>query len=230
MNEHWITSPVYRGLDLIKDIFTLVNGRGYIAGSYAAYMGSYMAVDPNDIDIFAVSEEAAQSIARDLIALTGREMTENPVAITIHRGLHELTNLLPIQIVKPSPDWKTFPDDILNNFDLDICRAVLIDEHTLLADVNAGILQGKFLRINNPLRSLKRALKYHKRGVEFDDHELLKLFDAWDQTPAERKEGLKQQATAEWEQMRAARQEVGDIDDGEEFGYWYDDSTWFEGE
>lgn len=216
MNEHWQKFPVVRGFTAIEKIFPIVSGRGYIGGSYAAFM-AYLGdnpVLPNDLDIFARSERDAKRMAR---FFGDRFADENEVAISISRprGLPDL----PIQIIKPNPKWANFPDDILNDFDFDICRAVLIDKDTILADERVGFHDGKILRVNNPLRSLKRVLKYHDRGVEFSDHELLKLFQAWSQLPAERQQ-------EEIERARKAEEPI-ELDSG----FWgYEEDDWFEGE
>jgi hypothetical protein len=142
---------------------------------------------------------------------------------------------MPIQVIKPNPEWKTFPDDILSSFDFDICRAVLLNLEEVLADTNVGQLKGKILRLNNPLRSLKRVIKYTARGVEFSDGELLKLFQGWEEMPRGRRDVWLDEAS---EALTAARNaaaaalmgESPYIDDDDDGYDWLDDDDYFDGE
>lgn len=194
MNDHLRTFKVKRGFETIKPVYDIIQGRGFIGGSYAAFMVAThkTPILPNDVDIFAVSKEAAFEIRRDLqdhLRLVWKEETD--IASTLKPSpLGKPQFNMDVQVVRPHPEWKEFPLDIVTSFDMDVCRAVLMDDCTALADVNVGDLQGKFLRINNPLRSMQRAMKYNARGVQFDAWELLKLFRAWDEIPQERKQEL----------------------------------------
>jgi hypothetical protein len=223
VNEHISTYPVQRGMTpTIRDIYNVIAGRGYIAGSYAAYMVAPLAAfQPNDVDIFATTMDNAVALVADLEKRFGLYRgVETDIAYTL-----EAVNaaFLPLQIVKPHPDWKTFPDDVINSFDMDICRALLISEDCILADENAGRGVGKLLRINNPLRSLKRVLKYHQRGVQFNEWELLKLFQAWEQMKGDDKAALVDRYNPYIDHSAP----VGDSQAGYD---WYDDDDWFEGE
>ncbi len=188
--KFWLEYEVVRGWQQIEDVYPLLKGRGYISGSYAAYMCAVpLPMRPNDIDIFAVSNEAAGELVLELCReLPARmDLIQGPT-VTIHR--HRGGMPLPIQIINPHPTWSTFPDDILEWFDLDVSRAVLVAPDKILGDKNLGQQDGKLLRISDPLRSLKRIMKYHRRDVQFNDWELLKLFQAWDLLSAEQKSTL----------------------------------------
>jgi hypothetical protein len=226
VNEHISTYPVQRGMtQTIRQILAMIAGRGFIGGSYAAYMVAPEAVfQPNDVDIFATSLANAEALVFELETCFGLDRgIETDVAYTlIHKDFHN-TTFLPLQIVKPHPDWKIFPGDIIDSFDMDICRAILVSEDTILADENAGKSMGKLLRINNPLRSLKRVLKYHRRGVEFSEWELLKLFQAWQQVKDDDKAALLERHNP---YIDAPSDEVSY---DEAYG-WYDEDDWFEGE
>lgn len=219
VNEHWAHYPINRGKRRITRLLSLLNGRGYIAGSFAAWACSPFneSWKPNDIDIFAKSDADAASIVDDL-SKEGEYWydTINDVATTFHS---KRPNGLNVQIIRPSPEWKTFPDDLINSFDLDVCRAVILSHTEALADENAGYDIGKVLRINNPLRTLKRIIKYSARGVSFNDHELLKVFRAWNELPAEKKEA----------QLKAAADELTP-DEAIDSGFYADEDEWFEGE
>ena len=216
MNEHWQQMPVVRGFDTLQPLYECIDGRGYVAGSYAAFMayGGDTPILPNDIDVFATTEQHAYKLADDIdMKLNYFMESSNDTAYT----LTSFTGLPGIQVVRPNPNWKVWPDDILSDFDLDICRAVLISPNTVIADEHASWSRGKLLRINNPLRSLKRVMKYAARGVEFDDHELLKLFQSWDQVSTERKEAM----------IAIAAKELNAVDAPADY---YSGDDWFEGE
>lgn len=215
-NEYWITETVIRGFDSVANIYEAINGRGFIAGSYAAFMSfpHDNPILPNDIDVFATSTANAEAISGALCQLYGTYSEFNGIVYSIKRPAPDLS----IQVVCPSPTWKVFPDDLMNSFDLDICRALLLNATTVICDVNAGQRQGKVLRTNNALRSLKRVLKYHARGVEFADWELLKLFQAWEALDADRKAQILEVAKPVLDPPLF------------DSGGWQDDDDWFEGE
>lgn len=206
---------VVRGMEAVRGVLTALDGGvgskplGYIAGSYAAHMtdGGHM-VQPGDIDIFAVGETTAAAVARDLAERFGDGLGPETTNGRVWHITRPNRDLLPIQVIAPDPAWKDFPRDIVNNFDLNVCRAVLVhsperdytrcdcfdyegkpmfetavheDEKTyVLGDRDLGKSIGKILRVNDPLRTFRRVAKYQARGITFSDHELLKLFRAWD--------------------------------------------------
>lgn len=182
MNEHWTEFEIRQGLEQVKPILNAIQGNGFIAGSYAAWMANLHAVEPGDIDVFFISLDYYETIRFQLYDEGYGLEERNELVYTLSHP--DKKNL---QLIKPNPEWHCFPDDILNSFDLDISRAVLVNEKTILADTNVGLRDAKFIRINNPLKSLQRMIKYHDRGVRFNDHELVKLFQAWDEVSAERK-------------------------------------------
>lgn len=226
MNEYWCTFPILRGWETVAEIFDILAGRGFIGGSFAAFMAAPVdsPIKPHDIDIFAISGIYAETIATVLGERFICAEERNPLTITL-KPMIDIG--MPIQVIRPNPEWKTFPDDILASFDFDICRAVLINPEEVLADTNVGQLKGKILRLNNPLRSLKRVIKYTARGVEFPDWELLKLFQGWEAMPTERKEDWLREAFRANEPEPVL--ESDDYPDEEEYG-WLDDDDYFEGE
>lgn len=218
-NRHWDHIMVHRGFDEIRDIYECIGERGYIGGSYAAYMSSRLEkFTANDVDIFAVSNEAATALCDDMHVKLGYWISgANDVAWSFYKP-----ERLPVQIVRPHPEWSTFPDDILNSFDMNVCRGVLIAPDKLLGDIDLGLTHGKLLRMHNPLRTLKRVMKYEKRGIEFNDHELLKLFRAWQELPDQQKQVYLDLAYAG---AFPSGSNEADYED------WYDDDDdWFEGE
>lgn len=189
MNEYVEPHTVYRGFEEVADLFHLLNQEsplGYIAGSYAAWMGAYIPMwEPNDIDIFATSEEAFRQLPRLLRQKAGWYCMEDGDMV---KAFERANTARRVQLVKPHSEWSAFPGDILGSFDLSVGMAALESEHITLAHSHAGGNFSKILRINEPVRTLKRVLKYHKRGVEFDDWELMKLFKAWDAMTPEQKQ------------------------------------------
>jgi hypothetical protein len=218
---HWEQFAVLRENDTVAALVSLINGRGYIGGSFAAYVlsGSPILV-PNDIDIFATTAENATLIANDIYHRypSAAYGNSSEVAITVSRWSDERS----FQVIRPNPLWKEFPNDILKSFDMDICRAIILTEKCGMADTNIGRPSAKILRTQNALRTLRRVMKYHKRGVKFSDHELLKLFQAWGLTSNEKKAEMLETA-------RKAIAEPAYEADSEDWDYDEDDD-WFEGE
>lgn len=219
MNEHWVQIPVQRGFDTVAPIYEIVQGKGYIAGSYAAFMGTpnETPILPNDVDVFATSADNASAMLGKLLQLPRVNWIEHR---SDHVHLVSRQDDLDIQVIEPDPAWTNFPDDLLANFDLDICRAVLISPEHVVCDTNVGLRKGKVLRVNDPLRTFKRLVKYAARGVEFNDHEVLKVLRAFREMSQERADEMIQRAAAALQP-----QTVDEIDSG-----FFSDEDWFEGE
>ena len=218
MNEHIIKVVPQRGFEAIQPLWEIVQGKGFIAGSYAAYMVGGFEFTPGDVDVFATSGENADSIFWGCSEYLGLDYVGRS---SIARNLLPLSTSkiqLPVQIISPNPTWVNFPDDIVQSFDMDVCRAILISPAELMCDENIGLGKAKFLKINDPLRSLKRALKYHKRGFDFDDWELIKLLQAWDQLDADRKSSVI--STARTECFEGEYEGDDDYDDDNDNEYW----------
>lgn len=184
---YFVKRGIKRGQDTINRLHNVTAGNGYIAGSYAAWASAPVAYwEPSDIDIFCVSQTG---LTRILEALTFNgfyvlEANEKVISMRPHP-----TSVIqaPIQLIYPHPNWHSFPLDIMKSFDLDICRAVIMDTQWALADQNAGGNIGLILAINNPIRMVKRLLKYGARGVTFSDRDLIKLFSAWESMTEDQK-------------------------------------------
>lgn len=179
---------VQRGQAAIETLFPIIQGKAYIAGSYAAWAcAPKVEWLPGDIDLFCTSREAWDSLYDDLLQIGYSHNSWGKVVY----GL-SATQSCPlthdIQLIAPNPEWQSFPRDLMKSFDMDICRAVLLNSEWALADRNVGGTMGKILLINSPLRVLKRMLKYQARGVTFADSEIVKLFKAWDSMTAEQKQ------------------------------------------
>lgn len=177
MKELLEARPFLRGWRRVREAFEFSKGLGYVGGSYPAYMVSPMphCWTPNDIDIWAVSDEAADEIVLKFKRKYQVTWIYNGISFT----MPAVGNGLAVQVLKPHPDWHDFPMDILESFDLTCSRALLLWDKSVLADPHAGTHVGKIIGCTDAMRTLKRVVKYAQRGVSFDDSELGKLFQAW---------------------------------------------------
>ena len=114
----------------------------------------------------------------------------------------------------------------MNAFDMDVCRAMLISRTEVLADENVGQRWAKLLLINDPLRSLKRVLKYHERGVNLLDSELVKLFRAWEMATPERRAEILTIATGQ----AIDPTEIVEVQATTSDGWDYDEDDYYRGE
>lgn len=186
--RYWQETPIVRGWKEATPYFRASQGMGYIGGSFAAWMSAPIEHwQPTDIDIFAVSDNAAALIQQKIWHRYPCVVVDNGYSYTIE---FDNPRKRKVQVIRPHPDWQKFPDDILNSFDFSVCRAVLINPTTILADVDAGGIHGKVLRLGDPVRSLERLIKYGVRGVQFRQWEMLKLFRAWSEMPDERRTAI----------------------------------------
>lgn len=224
ISEYWDYHPVQRGLDILQPILGFIGGRGFIGGSFAAWMATEAAepIKPNDVDVYAISDQVALELAKDLAKYLAQDWETNPITYTFLQGERFP---LPIQVIKPNPEWNDFPMDILNSFDLSLSRAIFKPSNPRFVLADEGIhypSSAKVLRLRNPLRSLKRVMKYNARGAQFTDWELLKLFSAWERMPEERRREMRDEAYAEAFPTPEYEPEGP--------GYMYDDDDYYEGE
>lgn len=190
--RYWQETPIVRGWKEATPYFRASQGMGYIGGSFAAWMSAPIEHwQPDDIDIFAVSDNAAALIQQKLWHRYPCQVVDNNYSYTMY---FDSPRRRRCQVIRPHPDWQKFPDDILNSFDFSVCRAVLINPTTILADVDAGGVHGKILRLGDPVRSLDRLVKYSKRGVQFRQWEMLKLFRAWSEMTEEHRTAITEAA------------------------------------
>lgn len=210
----WVTLPVLRGWRHVRDYYRLSQGLGYIGGSYAAFMASNVnrKFYPSDVDIFATSPENAAEIEIRLRRTYACAWEVTPIATTFFPGGKNL----PVQVVKPHPDWHNFPNDILNSFDFDVSRAVLVRHDRILADQNIGLTEAKILGMSDPLRTLQRTIKYGQKGVSFPTWELIKLFKCWDELTAVKRAEILARVDAEKMENSVAEHYTDFVEDD----YW----------
>jgi hypothetical protein len=180
---------------------------------------SYHIVLPNDVDVFCSCEEAFKAINTTLQdkGMVRTDVTSIAYTWEPKRAPANPICNLPLQIIKPNPEWKVFPQDIVNSFDFSVSRAVLMSKVHVLGDPEIGCKDARILRLSDPLRSLKRVVKYAQRGVVFDEWELHKLFLAYGEMSEERKTKMK-------EDVLATR-----FPDEDDYA-WYSEDDYFEGE
>ena len=221
----FVKHPINRGLECLQSVTEIIAGRALIGGSYAAHMATYESDEaygqPGDIDVFAFSDDNAEYIIQRLKDADYFESELNSIAISMSPN-HWLNPIcdMPIQVIKPNPNWRrdpvNFRDDLLNSFDLNVCRAVL-DGEIIIGDVEIGSTQGRVLRVANPVRTMKRIMKYRERGFTFSDWELCKVFLAFGELSDERLKEI----------TDAAQPQPADYDEHYD---WYDDDDYFNAE
>jgi len=221
----------YRSTTQVDELFKLIDGLGYIAGSICAWMAEYDQPKwtPGDIDIFAVSLEAFKLI--ELVLVQHRYVriggSSNDLVSTFAPGAFEPCEYLTIQVVKPHPSWTESDDirrSIVTSFDM-TCSRGLLDNYgdhgtpVLYGDVYLGNLaQAKIIRVNNPVKTLARMMKYHARGYAFSPWEQIKVLRSWEPVPAEKKQAITEELHAN---------DLPDDDDSgvDSYGSWYDDEA-----
>lgn len=181
------TYPVKRGWEEVAELYSLVGDRGFVAGGFAVWMASPQA-DPypaSDIDIFAVTPDAAWAITQEICALYGWDYSVSPVAYSLHPSparQAKVTNKRRVQVVIPNPKWDLASLSrpcqmgmVLDGFDFDVCRGVLFSPEIVSGDRNMGGYDAHVRVIRNPVYTLRRIFKYMQKGVRFSDVELFNV-------------------------------------------------------
>lgn len=184
----WAEVPPARPLKEVMPVLSITSGLGWVAGSYAAWMANpdENAPLPNDIDVFAASDNGAELIAVKMRKKFDCMTSDNGMVITCEYRYKRK----PVQVIRPHPDWKKFPDDILHSFDFTACRALMLDHKSILVDYDWQDTDARILRIADPVKTMQRVIKYAQRGVKFDAWELLKILRAWSEMSEERREAI----------------------------------------
>lgn len=181
------TYPVKRGWEEVAELYTLIGDRCFIAGGFAVWMASPQD-DPypaNDIDIFAVTPDHAWAITQEICALYGWDYSVSPVAFSLHPSptrQAKVVNKRRVQVVIPNPKWDLASlsrpyqmGRVLDGFDLDVCRGVLVSPEIVSGDPNMGGYDAHLRVIRNPVYTLRRMFKYMQKGVRFSDIELFNV-------------------------------------------------------
>lgn len=207
------TTSVKRGFNLIASIFQDVTSRGGIfAGSFPAWCAfddkHEFPPKPGDVDVFPRNQLAHQCL-KEFFALHEQMylLRESNWAITYYwrtRDANGDENGLDIQLINPIGEIDA--DKLLKTFDLRVAKAAFISPTELI--VAAGFytsMYNKILeidRINHPFASLRRVVKYSRKGFDIAPLELLKIFDAWDAMTPELKKSARDTIIANADQSQ----------------------------
>lgn len=200
IESKYITVPLLRGFDQIRDIFDLIGNRGYICGGYARYCASERQTnnEAEDVDIFPTTNESSASILKDFQDREFEIAHENHVSISLkltedEEKLKEVRlrwKMAPkIQIIKPVVEGRILTigskEDILNNFDFTVVRALIVNPYHILVDEDfVEDEKHKLIRIKNihcPISSTLRCMKYARKGYFMKPSQALALFKDWDE-------------------------------------------------
>lgn len=184
-----------RGLTEIETLLHVVgiNG-GYVAGGYARYCLSPAPkpFQPNDVDVFCKNEGAYQLIVDEIVRRGGaiKFKTDNATTIVPPK---EWVACPMIQVINPTVMGGE-PWDLISTWDFTVASAALtfgkqgITHLDFVKDELAGRLV--INKIQCPIGTMKRVLKYYKKGYKFSSQELLKFYKVWDGLATDRKEEL----------------------------------------
>lgn len=195
-NSHWITIPILREHRIVKRLLDLIGDQGVIAGSFASYIACRTDREfrPRDIDIFCTHDTGYNNVI-DAFGAAGL----SNFGLTTTLALFRMVDCAyPIQLINADERWQDFRWELMNSFDFTVSRAVVFDGDRIVADEDFDNEWCKVLRIHDPMRTLKRAVKYMQRGIQFPDHELYKILTAWHQMNPERKERFLDAALSEY--------------------------------
>lgn len=191
--------PIRRGgtqieplLDLFEKIEKETGETCYICGGFARWCASPLQepYPPSDLDIYSEGKKAHEAISKILNDLL-RTDKSSPIAVSYVRPSDKgsfFTYLPPIQLIKPRKEGNLISygklEDIINHFDFTVIRVGIQDSKWVMADMNFvedeinHVLYIK--RVQCPVSSLGRCLKYAKKGYYLPPHESLKMLVDWD--------------------------------------------------
>ena len=112
-----IEMTVKRGFEQVKPLWEFLNPdddqpRGYIAGSYAAFMlSNQIKWYPNDVDIFATKESYIHEIERALQEMKFVWNYDPGGLVTRFEPTSMAPIDSPVQVIKPHPQWDDYPMD-----------------------------------------------------------------------------------------------------------------------
>lgn len=196
-----IEVKLVRGFTEIQRLFEITKNLRYplhICGGYARYCASLRIkpTPPEDIDLFCEFPESFEPAKQYFLSENLIIEYENDVCITFgipSNKEHKWRTTPKIQLIKPFQEGKmlTFgrPSEILENFDMTIVRACILDPNIVLVDedfVEDELNTRICLRnIHCPISSMFRAVKYMRRGYFLSPIESIKLFIDWEQRTPE---------------------------------------------
>lgn len=200
MNEQAPVFPyavltAHRGLTEIKGLLHLVNtSGGFVGGGYARYCLSPLPkpLAPSDVDIFCKVESVYQYLPEEIVRRGGKVVFTTPNAVTIQPP--EAWRSCPkIQIISPTI-WLGDAWSVISQFDFTVSSAALTWEDQGIAHKEFEDHEYRQLLVVNkmqcPIGTLKRAMKYSKKGYKLSSTEMLKFYSAWEGLAPEKKEEL----------------------------------------
>lgn len=189
----WIAKPILRDHGQVARLLNVIDTSGaFIAGGYARWL-----ISPNpsfkadDIDIFTGNTGTFHGVM-EMMEKSFRASWNDSLIYQFYdnsdfdRITHYMSVIYPLEEEYSegygSTKVKGSQEDILNDFDLYLCEAVIKDKDTVLCsrqcwnDIDFNSIT--FKKLDKPRRALKRAFKYAKKGFGVDDLQLSSLITA----------------------------------------------------
>lgn len=190
MNQRQVMRGVPEIEAVLKVIETHTPNRAWVAGGYAAYCAHprHEPPVPGDVDVFAADCEAFDLLRRRF-AQESLSVNDSERAVTFEMVDCEK----PVQLVKPRNQvWTS--QTLLEDFDFVVCRAVLLSRDCVMVDADfytdAMHLLLRIKRINNPMGTLMRIVKYVQKGYTVFPHQFAQVLEAFHCADAEKRQAL----------------------------------------
>ena len=189
-------------LELFDKVERDTGQKCYVCGGFARWCASPLQNPflPTDLDIYFEDDKSFDAISKILYNITRLDRT-SPVAMTYIRPNDKgnfLTYLPPIQLIKPNKKGNLVSrgtlQDIISHFDFTVIRVGIQDNKWALADMDFvqdetnHILYIK--RVQCPVSSFGRCLKYAKKQYYLPPHETIKMLQDWDSRTKKYKDKL----------------------------------------
>lgn len=191
-SRKYVYLKIQRNEELLKDLFeNIIHDDGFVCGGFARLSVSTVknAVECGDLDIYCRNDEKYQAILGRLKKAGYYEKRSSEAANTMQ---YSFGGMLPIQLIKPLNEGHVLlgsenVEDILDNFDFTIARAVITNEtlKTLegIADKDFPIDDSKkILRVKNihcPIAQVYRISKYMEKGYWCNIKTIIQVFEDW---------------------------------------------------
>ncbi len=205
VETNWVTVPSKRGIYEITELYKLVNTYGgMICGGYARYCASphKSPVPADDVDVFFPTQSLYDAFINDEIKY--KHDSSNPNGMWsakesstgytfVPSAENRFSQLKQIQFLKPEFSGSDVYSTI-NRFDLSIIRAGFLDLNTIIVDPDFMKDESNYnlriKRIQTPLGTLSRLMKYSNCGYKISPEEMIKSFLSWEHVSDEDKYAL----------------------------------------
>lgn len=172
----FFTQDILRKQDTVKTIFEeILHNDGYIAGGFARYVCSSNPHPANydDIDLWTDTPEKLGRILNRVTQLCGEPDKTTPISLRWHWN-GEMLNLVTSYLYDVSTQVERF-DTFLSQF-------AILNVKTAIATWGAMDQENAWIfsynHIDDPVRELKRMIKYAKKGYRIADRAIQDLFVA----------------------------------------------------